>query len=94
MFDLRSFIAHLNIRYRMRATLIPDQKRIALREVTCTSSTRHNLDQPTISAVSVACGNAFGDNPALGVLTHVDHLRPSVSLLKIVGDSDGVELTH
>ena len=37
---------------------------------------------------------ALGDNSAARVLPDVDHLRPGVGLLVIIGESDRVELTH
>src|SRR5208337_288534 len=49
-------------------------------------------DQPAISVVGPARGDALGDDAARGVLAEMHHLRAAIHLLAAVRDGDGIEL--
>src|ERR1700730_19295029 len=94
MLNLRRGVLHFAVGERVRAALVAQKQRIALRVVPCASSTLEDLDHSTVSVLPVACGDALGDDRAPGILPDVDHLRAGVRLLVVVRESDRVELTN
>src|SRR5574337_522841 len=77
----------------MRAALIAEQQRIALRVVPGAGRPLHDLDQSTITVLPMAGGDSLRDNGASGVLTDMDHLGAGVCLLVMVGQRDRVKLS-
>src|SRR5574337_2179832 len=77
----------------MRAALIAEQQRIALRVVPGAGRPLHDLDQSTITVLPMAGRDSFRDDGASGVLTDMDHLGAGVRLLVMVGQRDRVELS-
>src|ERR1051326_6801370 len=73
---------------------VSDEHRVALRIITGALCSLHDLHQATIGVLPMAGGYPFGHNRAAGVLPKVNHLRPGVSLLSIVGDRDRIELAN
>ena len=90
--DLRARVVHLNVRKSVRAALIADQKRIALREVARVVGVLQNADQAAIRVVAATRRNAFRDDRAARVLADVNHLGAGVGLLQIVGHRDRIKL--
>ncbi len=90
--DRRRAVADLDVRERVRAALIADEHRVALRVIPCAGRARQHLHLAAIAVVAVTSGDAFGDDRRLRVPAHVDHLRAGVGLLAVVDDGDGVEL--
>ena len=92
MFDLRRGVLDLEIWKRVRAALVANQQRVALRVISGVCGALENLDHSAIGVLAMTGRNAFGDDRALRVLADMDHLRAGVGLLIIVGQRDGVEL--
>ena len=76
----------------MRATLFPDQQRVALRVVSRPSGALHDLHLPAISILAVSGRNTLRDNRALRILSNVNHLGAGVSLLMVIRECDRIEL--
>src|SRR5437667_12881365 len=91
MLDASAAITALDIGHRMGAAFVADQQAVALRVVASALRLRQNLHQAAISRLTASGGNAFGDDGRARVLADMDHLRPGIGLLEIVGDGDGVE---
>src|SRR5580658_10424366 len=91
---LRRGVLHLDVRKGVRAALVADQQRVALRVVTRAGCTLLDFHQAAIGVLPVARRDALRDDRALRVLADVDHLRSGIGLLIIVGQRHGVELTH
>src|SRR5256884_9867071 len=87
-------IPHLDLREGLGARLIANQKRVALRVVTCPSGALHDLYLTSIGVLAVASRDALGDDGAARVLADVDHLGPGVGLLVIIREGNRVELAH
>src|SRR5690606_41572152 len=68
------------------------QERVALREVARIVRARKDLDQAPIAVLSVTGRDALGDDRAARVAPDVNHLRPGVGLLIVVGHCYRVEL--
>ena len=54
---------------------------------------RSRIDEASVAILAAACADPLGDNAAAGILPEVNHLRPRVCLLEVIGDSDGVKLS-
>src|SRR6266536_1095790 len=78
----------------MSAALIAQEERIALRVISRSRSSLQDLDHPSVGILSVTRRDPFGDDRASGVLPDVDHFRPGVGLLVIVGHRDGIEFPN
>src|SRR5947209_8318518 len=87
-------ILYLDVRKGVRAALVADQERVALRVIACAMSSLQDLYLPAIGVLSEAGGDALGDNRALRVLADMDHLRSGIGLLAIVGQRHRVELAY
>ena len=94
MLHLRRRVLHFQVRERVRAALVAQQQRIALRVVARAGGRFQNLHAAAIGVLPVARGNALGHDRARGVLPDVDHLRAGIGLLVIVGQRHRVELAH
>src|SRR5579862_4523542 len=92
VFDARRAVADLHVGEGVRAAPIADEQRVALRVIARAARALHDLHQPAIRVLSLPGGNGLGENRALGLPADVDHLRPGVGLLHVVGERDGVEL--
>src|ERR1035437_429556 len=92
VFHLRRGVAHFQIGEGVRAALIAEQQRIALRVVARAGGGLQNLDAAAIGVLSVSGRDALADDGGSGVLPDVDHLGAGVGLLPVVGEGDGVEL--
>ena len=92
MLDARRRVLDLHVRERVRAALIADQQRIALRVVARAGRALGNLHQAAIGVLAVAGRDALRDDRALGVLPDVDHLRAGVGLLALLVSRHRVEL--
>src|SRR5580700_4491499 len=92
MLHARGGVLNFDIWERVRAALIADEQRVALGVVARPSGTLLDLHLATISVLAVTGGNSLGNHSARGVLADVDHLRPGVGLLIVIGQRDGVEL--
>src|SRR4029079_4487377 len=80
-----------DIRHRMRAALVADQKAIALRVVACALCLREHLHKTPIGTLPACGGDACGDDGRARVLADMDHLGPGIGLLEIVGNLNRVE---
>src|ERR1039458_1781877 len=65
---LRRRVAHFEIGERVRAALIAEQERIALRVITCTGGGFENLDAAAISVLSVSGRDTLADYRGSSVL--------------------------
>ena len=61
----RDGVLHFDVRERVRAALVAQQQRIALRVVARARGALQDLHQAAIGVLPVAGGNAFGDDRAL-----------------------------
>ena len=78
----------LDIRERVCATLATDQQRVTLGEVARVLSRWRYTHQTSVAVFTEPCTDAFGDNGAFGVLTHVDHFCACIGLLAIICQGD------
>ena len=83
MLHHRGRVAHFDVRERVRAALVAQQQRVALRIVAGVLRGLHDLHHAAVRVLSVAGGDALGDDRRSGVLADVDHLRAGVGLLVI-----------
>src|SRR2546423_234357 len=72
--DARGLVLHFDIRERVRATLVADEQRIALREVARVRRAWTDLHQAAIAVLPVPGGDAFRDDGAVRVFADVHHL--------------------
>src|SRR5262249_43451992 len=85
---------HFDVGERVRAALVADEQRVALRVVAAVFSALQDLDQAAIGILSEAGADPFRHNRRASVLADVDHLRASVGLLIVIGQRDAVELPN
>ena len=78
----------------MRSTIAAQQQRVAGTIVACIVGIGCGTNQSTIGILAMSCRNTLRDDGTLGVLTHVNHLGTSISLLIVVGNSHTVELSY
>ena len=76
----------------MRATLVADQKRVAVREVANAGRLAMRRDETAIRILRISGRDALRDDAARRVLAEVDHLGAAVDLLIAVRNGDRVEL--
>ncbi len=88
--DGRRGVAHVEVGEGVRAALVPDQHRIALRVVACVRCVLENLDLPAVRVLAVSGRDALGDDGRAGVFSDVYHLGAGIGLLVVVGDGHGV----
>src|SRR5438093_11492153 len=86
-------VLHLDVRKRVRAALVPDQERIALRVVPGSTGTFENLHHPPVSVLAVTGGDALGDDCAPCVLPDGYHLSSLILLLVVIVDVLRVKLS-
>src|SRR6185369_10346238 len=89
---LGGVVQDFQVRKCVRPALIAEEKRIALRIISRAAGALHHLHEPAVGILPVSRRNTFGDNRAPGVFPHVDHLRPGVGLLVVIGEGDRIEL--
>src|SRR6266487_7159228 len=77
----------------MGATLVADQKRIAIGKIARAGRAAMRRDQSTIGVVGMTGSDALGDDPARGVLAEVQHLGAGIDLLVAVGNRDRIKFT-
>ncbi len=82
----------LDIRHRMRTTIVADQQAVAIGEVARVRRLAMRRDEAAIGVLGVPRRNALGDDPAGGVLAQMDHLGAGIDLLAPVRDRDRIEL--
>src|SRR5260370_33734090 len=92
MLHPRRGVLHFDVGKGVRAALVADQQRVALRVVTRSPSAFQNLHYATISVLTMSRGDSLRHNRAARVLSNMDHLRAGVGLLVIVGQRNGVKL--
>src|SRR4030095_13166617 len=68
MLNLGRGVLHFEVGECVRAALIAQKQRIALRVVPCAGSDLEDLDHSTVSVLPVARGDALGDDRAPGIL--------------------------
>ena len=68
----------------MRAALVADQQRIALRIVPRALGSLQDLHHAPIAVLAAPGGNPLGYNGALRILSDVDHFGTGVSLLEVI----------
>src|SRR6266513_3555477 len=88
----RGVVLNLDVGERVRAALVANEHRVALRVVARTRSLWQHAHQSAVAVVAFASRDSFRDDRRLRVLADVDHLRASVRLLLSVDDGDGIEL--
>ncbi len=88
---LRRRVLHFDVGKRVRAALVADQQRVALREIARVGRALLDFHQAAIAVLAVAGGDAFRDDRAARVLADVDHLRAGVGLLIIVRHGDRIK---
>src|SRR5512144_50633 len=76
----------------MRAALIPDEQRIAVREIARALGLAVCGHQPAIGIVRFARSDTLGDDTAHRVLPEMEHLGAAVDLLAAVRNGDRIEL--
>ena len=76
----------------VRAALVAEQQRVALRVVAAVARALQDLHQAAVRVLALAGADALADDRASGVLADVDHLRAGVGLLEVVRQRDGVKL--
>src|SRR5205807_4580648 len=84
----------VDVRERERGARGPDQEGVALGVVPGVRGALVDLYAAAVGVASVPRGDALRDDRAPGVLPDVQHLRARVGLLVVVGERNGVELTH
>ena len=84
-------VAHIYVREGMRAALVADKHRVALREVAGVLRSLHDLDLAAIGVLAVFSRDALGDDGAARVFADVDHLGAGIGLLVLGGQGDRVE---
>ncbi len=92
MLDLGRRVVAFNVGVGVRATIRPQQHRVALREVAGVVGVFADLHQAAVAVVRHVGRDALRDDGALRVLADVLHLRPRVGLLVPLGEGDRVEL--
>src|SRR5688500_5733924 len=92
VFHLRRGVADFEIREGVRAALVADEQRVALRVVARARRVLADADEAAIGVLAVAGGDPLRDDRAPGVLPDVDHLGAGVGLLPVVGRRHRVEL--
>ena len=92
MFYLGLIVFNIQIGICVCSTSVGHQHGIALRVVPGIGGVSTDIHESSIGVVSVARGDALGDDVASGVLAQMDHLGSGVGLLAHVGECDRVEL--
>ncbi len=91
--DLRGRVLHLDVGEGVRAALVAEQQRVALRVVARAGrADRSIFTRPAVGVLAAAGGDALGQDRAAGVLADVDHLGAGVGLLAVGGERHRVEL--
>src|SRR4029079_6560053 len=88
----RRRVRDVDVRERVRAALVPDQHRVALRVVAGVGGALADLHGAAVRVLPEPGGDALRDDRAPGVLPDVDHLRAGVRLLVVVREGHRVEL--
>ena len=94
MLHLCCGIANINIGKRVGAAFIADEHGVALGIISCIVGIFHNLDSTAVSLLTLPGRNAFRNNGAFGVFADVYHFSPSVGLLKIIGQGNGIKFAY
>src|SRR5690625_380535 len=94
MLNFTRRICRFYIRERMRSAGLADEHRVTLGEVRGNFRLPVKLDKATVTVISIAGRNTFGDNGTLCILSDVNHLRTCISLLLFICYSNRVELTN
>src|SRR6185436_7257149 len=81
----RRRVPDLEVWERVRAALVADEQRVALRVIARIRRVLADADQAAIGVLAVPGRDPFRDDGAAGVLPEVDHLRAGVGLLPVVG---------
>src|SRR5688500_7627503 len=76
----------------MRAALVADEQRIALRVVPRVLRVLADPDLTAVGVLPMPCGDPLRHDRAAGVLAEMNHLRAGVGLLPVVRRGNGVEL--
>src|SRR5436190_18351786 len=88
----RRAVAHVDVREGVRAALVTDEHRVALRIVTRTLGALHDFHEPAVGVLSAARRNTFRHDRRARVLAEVNHLGTGVGLLLVTGDRHRIEL--
>src|SRR5207237_680760 len=94
MFHPGGRVPHFDVWECMRAALVADQQRVALRVIPRAGSAFHDLHQPSIRVLPVAGGDTLRHRRATGVLANGNHVRARIGLQISVGQRDGVGLSR
>src|SRR3954453_14534373 len=78
----------------MRASVVADQQRVALRVVARALGPRLHPDQTTIGVLAAPGRNTLRGACGRGVAAEMDHLRAGIGLLTVVRDRDRVEFAN
>ena len=92
MFHNCRVIMAINIWEGMCSTLASKQQWIARTVVACPFCLSAYLHQSPIRVLASTCRDSLTDNGTLGVLSDMYHLGTRISLLKVVGHSNRIEL--
>ncbi len=92
--DARRRVLHFQVGERVRAALVAQQHRVALRIVARTRCALQNLHRAAIGVLPVAGRNALRNNRAARVLSDVDHLGARVRLLIVVRQRHRIKFAH
>src|SRR3990172_3102541 len=87
-------VSHINVWESVSSALVSQQQRIALRVIACIGSIGHDLDQSAIGIVPVSSRNSLRNDGASGILSNMNHLRPGISLLVVVGKGYRVKFAN
>ena len=91
MFNLSRFIACLDVGECMGSTIVAHQKRVTLREITGVFRSWANFHQTPVTVLGFSGRNSFGNNGTPCIFSKVNHFRPRVGLLVIVGYRNGIK---
>ena len=91
MFDLRRWVAHVDIGKGVRAALVADEHGVALGKVSGVVRAFEHLHGTAIGVLSAQGGYAFGDDGTSSIFPYVNHFCAGVRLLLEGGDGDRVK---
>ena len=93
MFDGRAGVFDLQIWKSVSATLVAEQKRVALTVVPGILGFGPDTDQASVRLLPLTRRDSLGNDGASGVLPDMDHLGTGVRLLPIVRQGNRIEFT-
>src|SRR5690625_7452134 len=93
MLNFTRRICRFYIRERMRSAGLADQHRVTLGGAPGIFRLPVKLDKATVTVIRIAGRNPLGDTGTLGILSDVNHLRTSISLLLLSCYSTSIYLS-